>query len=84
METSTKGKKRLNTIKENFARGEAAFAKVLEAAKAGKTDEDVSLFVGIILPACLELSQMEDQIIQLQKDEIAARSAEAQTPSFGR
>jgi methyl-accepting chemotaxis protein len=67
----------MSRIKENFTRGEASFAGVLEAAKAGNIDQAVSIFVGTILPATLDLFKMEDQLIQLQKDEIASRTAEA-------
>lgn len=79
LETSAKGKELLNPFKENFAKGEAVFGKVIEAARAGKTDEAVSLFVGTILPASLELFQMGDQLLQFQKDDIAARVADART-----
>ena len=43
-----------------------------------KADEAVSIFVGTILPGALELFHMGDRIVEYQKDEIAARTAEAQ------
>jgi len=78
LETSAKGRDLLNPFKENFARGEAAFGKVLQAARAGKPDEAVSIFVGTILPDSLDLFQMGDRLLQFQKDDITARTAEAQ------
>ena len=77
LETSQKGKELLTPFKDNFAKGEATFGKVIQAARAGKTEEAVSLFVGTILPASLELFRMGDQLLQFQKDDIAARAAEA-------
>ncbi|OPY60889.1 MAG: Methyl-accepting chemotaxis protein McpS [Syntrophorhabdaceae bacterium PtaU1.Bin034] len=77
LEASVKGKELLNPFRENFARGETGFDNVLKAAQAGKTDEAVSLFVGTILPAALDLFQMTDRLIQFQQDDIAVRTAEA-------
>ena len=79
LETSARGKELLRPIKENFAKGEAEFGKVLGAAKAGNTDLAVSIFIGTILPTTLELFRMEDELVQFEKDEIAARIAEART-----
>ena len=79
LETTTKGKELISAFKENIARGKEGNAKVAEAFKAGKTDQAISILMGTVLPAALEMFQMGDQLIQFQKDEIAARTAEARS-----
>ena len=79
LETTTKGKELISAFKENIARGKEGNVKVAEAFKAGKADQAISILVGTVLPAALEIFQMGDQLIQFQKDEIAARTAEARS-----
>jgi methyl-accepting chemotaxis protein len=77
IESSAKGKEIIKAMKENMANGKEKNTKVMEAAKAGNQEEAATLFVGTVLPAAFELFDLGDQLIKYQKDEVAARSAEA-------
>ena len=77
IESSSKGKEIIKVMKENMANGKERNTKVMEAAKSGKYEEAATMFVGTVLPTAFELFDLGDQLIQYQKDEVAARSAEA-------
>jgi methyl-accepting chemotaxis protein len=77
LELSAQGKDLISKFKENIGKGKEGNTKALEAAKAGKADEAVGIFVSTVLPAALEMFDMGDQLIKYQQDEVASRSAEA-------
>ncbi len=79
LETSGKGKELVDAFKANIAKGREFNVKVTEAAKAGNTDEALSIFVDKVLPSSLELYLMGDELIRYQNEGIAAQAAEARS-----
>jgi methyl-accepting chemotaxis protein len=77
LETTAKGKDLIQRFKDNIALGKEGNTKAIEAAKAGNTEEAITVFVGTVLPAALNMFEMGDQLINYQKDEVARKSTEA-------
>jgi methyl-accepting chemotaxis protein len=79
LEVSAKGKEIIKAMTDNLARGTAVSNKVVERAKAGKSEEALTMFIGEVGPLTVELFDLCDQLIKFQKDEVAVRTAEARS-----
>lgn len=78
LEQSDKGKEILGAIKAETAAGRENNAKAVEAAKAGRSDEALSLFLGTVLPSAIETFRHCDELIKYQQDDMGATSARAE------
>ncbi len=77
LEQTDKGKEILKALQAGTAAGKENNGKALEAAKAGKSDEALSIFMGSVLPAALKDFQSCDELIKYQQDEMNAAGISA-------
>lgn len=77
LERSEKVRGIIKALKENQTGGIAVSTKVAEGANAGRVDEALTMFTNTIGAKASELFDLCRQLIQFQKDEVAARTAEA-------
>jgi methyl-accepting chemotaxis protein len=75
LEKTDKGKDIIKALKENIASGREGNAQAMEAAKAGKSDEGVSIFTAKVLPAALKGFAICDELIKYQQEEMNAAGA---------
>ncbi len=77
LEHSEKVRNIIKALQENQVGGIAVSKKVAEGANAGHFEAALTLFTGTIGAKAAELFDLCHQLIQFQKDEVAARAAEA-------